>query len=80
MFSMAHYERFVLSPLGGAPGNEYRIVGGRVEFRSFQERTGNPRKCSTWRALAPNDILMHLSLETEVGKWLVKRLQYRHAA
>ena len=77
---MARYERFLLSPLRGAPGNEYRIVGRRVEFRSFQERTGSGRRSSAWRPLAPNDILMHLSLNTEVGKWLLKRLQTRHAA
>lgn len=76
---MQRYERFVLSPIGGAPGNEYRIVDGRVEFRSFQERE-KPRKVSTWRALGPNDILMHLSLNTEVGKWLMKRLQGRMEA
>lgn len=75
---MQRYERFVLSPIGGAPGNEYRIVGGRVEFRSFQR--AKQRKCGAWRPLAPNDILMHLSLNTEVGKWLVKRLQTRTAA
>lgn len=76
---MRPYERFVVSPLGRAPGNEYRIVKGRVEFRSFQEN-GAQGKPSTWRTLAPNDILMHLSLETEVGKWLMKRLQQRAAA
>lgn len=71
---MQRYERFVLSPMGGAPGNEYRITEGKVEFRSFQ-RTGH--KCGPWRALRPDDILMHLSLNTEVGKWLMKRLQTR---
>lgn len=77
---MRRYERFVLSPLGGRPGNEYRITGGRVEFRCFQERPGERQKHGTWRALAPNDILMHLSLNTEVGKWLLKRLQNRFVA
>lgn len=77
---MRRYERFVLSPLGVNPGNEYRIVGGRVEFRSFHNGNSERQKCSAWRALAPNDILMHLSLNTEVGKWLVKRLQNRSVA
>ena len=77
---MRRYERFVLSPIGGAPGNEYRIVSGRVEFRTFRERDESIRRNSTWRALGPNDILMHLSLNTEVGKWLMKRLQTRMAA
>jgi len=66
--------------MGGAPGNEYRIVDGRVEFRSFQERAAEIRKCSPWRSLGPNDILMHLSLNTQVGRWLLKRLQARAAA
>lgn len=77
---MHRYERFVLSPLGRTPGNEYRIVGGRVEFRSFDGRSVEGRRSGTWRALAPNDILMHLSLNTDVGKWLLKRLQTRFAA
>lgn len=76
---MRRYERFVLSPLGGSPGNEYRIVGGRVEFRSF-ETNASQRRCGVWRSLAPNDILMHLSLNTEVGKWLLKRLQTKLVA
>ncbi len=79
-YDMRRYERFVLSPLGGTPGNEYRIVGGRVEFRSFQKDAAQQRKCGAWRALAPNDILMHLSLNTDVGKWLLKRLQSKLAA
>jgi hypothetical protein len=77
---MRRYERFVLSPLGANPGNEYRITGGRVEFRSFHNGNGQLRKNGVWRALAPNDILMHLSLNTEVGKWLVRRLQNRFVA
>lgn len=67
------YERFVLSPIGGAPGNEYRVHHGHVEFRSFQERNEKARRCGSWRALSPNDVLMHISLNTEVGKWLMKR-------
>ncbi len=74
---MRHYEKFVLAPLGASPGNEYRIVGSRVEFRSFEPGCGKGRRSGEWRALAPNDILMHLSLNTEVGKWLLKRLQTR---
>ena len=77
---MQRYERFVLSPLGGTPGNEYRIVSGRVEFRSFEQRSAHGRRCGAWRSLAPNDILMHVSLNTAVGKWLLKRLQTRLVA
>ncbi len=77
---MRRYERFVLSPLGAAPGNEYRIRDSRVEFRSFEQSDSRGSKHGTWRALAPNDILMHLSLNTEVGKWLMKRLQTRYVA
>ncbi len=74
------YERFLLSPMGATPGNEYRILEGRVQFRSFQPGAGKGRRTGDWRALAPNDILMHLSLNTEVGKWLLKRLQNRFVA
>ncbi len=62
------------------PGNEYRIAGGRVEFRSFEPGCGKGRRSGQWRPLAPNDILMHLSLNTAVGKWLLKRLQNRFVA
>ncbi len=74
---MRHYEKFVLAPLGDSPGNEYRIQGSRVKFRSFNQSAPRGQKYGHWRTLAPNDILMHLSLNTEVGKWLLKRLQAR---
>lgn len=77
---MRQCERFVMSPLGTAPGNEYRIMEGRVQFRSFEPGAGKGRRSGGWRALAPNDILMHLSLNTDVGKWLLKRLQSRFVA
>ncbi len=77
---MPRYERFILSPLGGTPGNEYRIKGSRVEFRRFNEGVPRGQKYDHWRTLTPNDVLMHLSLNTEVGKWLMKRLQTRDVA
>lgn len=77
---MHRYERFILSPLGGTPGDEYRINGSRVEFRRFEHGDLRGDKYGAWRALTPNDVLMHLSLNTEVGKWLMKRLQTRYVA
>ncbi len=76
---MQRYERFVVAPMNGAPANEYRVVRGRVEFR-IVDSSHTGRSVSSWRTLSTNDILMHLSLNTEVAKWLMKRLVLRTAA
>ncbi len=69
---MARYERFILAPTESCPGNEYRILRDRVEFRSFRRNaTGR------WRALEHADILLHLNLETPVARWLLERLQQK---
>ncbi len=65
------YERFVVAPMGGAPANEYRVTDGHVEFRVVSASAG--KALGTWRALSPEDVLMHVNLKTPVGKWLVQR-------
>ena len=69
---MRRYERFVVAPMGGAPGNEYRVTDGHVEFRVVN---GARRKgaAGAWRVLSAEDVLMHVHLNTAVGKWLVQR-------
>ena len=69
--SMRRYERFVVAPMGGAPGNEYRVTQGHLEFRTVNSARG--RSSGTWRVLSPEDVLMHVNLKTPVGKWLVAR-------
>lgn len=52
------------------PINQYRVVGNQVQFR-----VGNPREAeANWRVLTNDEILMHLSLDTAVAEWLIKRL------
>ena len=59
----------------GAPGNEYRIRGKKVEFRavkadgkSFNHRNGK------WRILKSDEIQLHFSLQTLVAEWLDKTI------
>lgn len=65
------YERFVIAPVGGAPGNEYRVSHGQVEFRVVNNHRG---AAGSWRTLTPEEVLMHVHLNTSVGQWLVKRV------
>ena len=67
---MRTYEHYLVAPSNGAPGNEYRILRDHVQFRIVDE--GIP---GAWRTLSTGDILMHLTLETCVGKWLTERSQ-----
>jgi len=56
--------------------DEYRIRGRRVEFRPGT-RGGSAHPDTEWRRLAPEDILMHLALQTIVGDWLMLRVHQR---
>ncbi len=73
-YRVRRYEHFVIAPLNGAPGNEYRIVGGQVHFRVIAPGKPGSRN-GRWRTLHANDLLLHLSLKTDVGKWLLEHLQ-----
>jgi hypothetical protein len=61
----------LLIEFGDGSEDEYRIYKRLVIFRS------RARRRSHWRRLSPNDILMHLTLRTVVGKWLMLRLPSR---
>jgi hypothetical protein len=71
---MKRYERFFVAPGGGAPGNEYRIAGDQVQFRVVNNSQPTPI-AGRWHTLDGNDILMHLTLDTSVGKWLTTHSQ-----
>ena len=58
--------------MGGAPGNEYRVTEGHVEFRVV-DGFRSKRTLGIWKVLSPEDVLMHVNLKTSVGKWLVQR-------
>ena len=64
-------ERFSVS----APGrvvNEYRIRRDSLELRTRDphEKTAQQPK---WRKLKTDEIMLHLLLNTAVGKWLMSR-------
>jgi hypothetical protein len=63
-------ERFSVS----APGrvvNEYRIHDDSLELRT-QDPQGTS-KHARWRKVQADDIMLHLLLDTAVGKWLLSR-------
>lgn len=68
-------DRFFVEPLGDAPGNEYRILGNKVQFRNVGD---DHAAASAWRTLDGNDVLMHLSLGTAVGEWLMRQSPALH--
>jgi len=57
----------------GAAGNEYRISGNEVEFRSV-DTEGKPFEHGhgKWRTLEEDDIQLHFALRTPVADWLDK--------
>ncbi len=69
---MAGYHRFLVARLGDAAANEYRIIDGHVQFRVRD--TAHQAK-QRWRFLSPNDLQVHLALNTHVGKWITDRLR-----
>jgi len=58
-----------------SPINEYRIHGGRIEFRSMDSR-GQPFPYTggSWTILDARDLELHFALNTPVAQWLIHRL------
>lgn len=67
---MKSYEHFIYAPIRGAPGNEYRIDGDRVQFRILTPGVAEPIK-GPWHTLDRSDLLIHFGMRTAVGKWLM---------
>jgi len=57
----------VVNPIG-MPVNQYRVRDGELRFRVLDRDT-----LGKWRTLSTEDVLMHLSLKTEVAGWLYAR-------
>ena len=58
----------------GGPVNEYRIRNANVELRTL-DATGCPSLlCGRWRVLTADELMLHVSLNTLVAQWLMKRL------
>jgi hypothetical protein len=64
-------ERFSVS----APGrvvNEYRIHRDSLELRTWNPQAGTAKQYK-WRKVHADEIMLHLLLNTAVGKWLMSR-------
>jgi hypothetical protein len=64
-------QRFSVS----APGrvvNEYRIHGGSLELRTWDPNAQSKAKLR-WRKLGTEEVMLHLLLNTVVGRWLMQR-------
>jgi len=57
----------VVNPIG-MPVNQYRVRDGELRCRVLDRDT-----LGKWRTLSTEDVLMHLSLKTEVARWLYAR-------
>ena len=65
----------------GCQINDYRIHDGDLEFRALTpdgHLYSDVR--STWRRLTPDDMALHLRLETVVGQWFVDKTSQWEAA
>lgn len=66
---MGGYHRFIVASGGGTVVNEYRMVDGRVQFRRADTTNNGSRR---WRMLSDRDLHLHLTLHTDVGKWIAR--------
>jgi hypothetical protein len=74
---MLGMERFSVS----APGrfvNEYRIHGGSLELRTWDPEANSTQR-GAWKRLETNEIMLHLMLDTVVGRWLMSRRGFQKA-
>lgn len=69
-------QRFVIFSEQDAPVNQYRVHNRDLEFRVL-DRRGNPFRFGQWRKLTPNEIALHMNLNTAVAEWLNERLLRR---
>lgn len=70
-------ERFSVS----APGrvvNEYRIHRDSLELRTRKPHAKTAQQAK-WRKLKTDEIMLHLLLDTAVGKWLMSRRGFETA-
>ncbi len=63
-----------LEPIGETAAREYRIVGESVEARDLDK---NSAKRTSWWKLTPAQLSNHVKRNTEVARWLEKRLGWR---
>lgn len=59
-----------------APVNEYRVRKRNLEFRALGAH-GERFRFGQWRKLTPDEITLHMNLNTAVAEWLNERLLRR---
>src|SRR5262249_8215892 len=69
-------QRFTIFADKDAPVNEYRVHRCNLEFRAL-DCGGNRFRFSQWRKLTPDEITLHMNLNTAVAEWLNERLLRR---
>lgn len=67
--------RFTICTEQDAPLNEYRVRNRDLEFRVLDPRGHRFR--THWRKLTPEEIVLHMNLNTAVAEWLNERLLRR---
>lgn len=75
MVVLSGLDNLMITSRDGAPGNEYRIHEGVVEFRAVNTN-GEPynHPNGKWRTLDDDEIRLHFALKTPVANWLNKNL------
>jgi hypothetical protein len=58
--------------------NEYRIHRGKLELRT-RNPEANLQVPGKWRKVESNEIMLHLLLDTVVGRWLMGRRGFQNA-
>jgi len=76
MVVLSGLDNLMIASKDGAPGNEYRIHEGDVEFRAvnINGEPYNNRPNGGWRVLNDDEISLHFALQTPVANWLNKNL------
>ena len=69
-------QRFTIFSEEDAPVNQYRVHKRDIEFRAL-DSAGQRLRFSHWRKLTPDEISLHMNLNTAVAEWLNARLLRR---
>ena len=69
-------QRFTIFSEEDAPVNQYRVHKRDLEFRALDPH-GHRFRFSQWRKLTPDEITLHMNLNTAVAEWLNARLLRR---
>lgn len=69
-------QRFTILADKDGPVNQYRVRKRNLEFRTLDPH-GERFHFGQWRKLTPDEITLHMNLNTAVAEWLNERLLRR---